>query len=118
MRKIKTEAGKNRNKSKRNKSRRLQFFYFLTAVVCILFSAILTSGNTVDVANSSRYKYFTSIEIEAGSSLWDIAQEYMTEEYDSPEEYIEEVKQINHMSDDLVYEGSYLCIPYYSSELK
>ena len=42
----------------------------------------------------------------------------MTEEYDSPQEYIQEVKNINHMNQDLIYEGSYLCVPYYSSEIK
>ena len=42
----------------------------------------------------------------------------MTEEYDSPQEYIQEVKNINHMNQDLIYEGSYLCVPYYSSEKK
>lgn len=68
--------------------------------------------------NSVRHKYYTSVEIESGSSLWEIAEEYMTEEYDSVEEYIKEVKQINHLTEDLIYEGAYLCVPYYSSEIK
>ena len=65
-----------------------------------------------------RYKYYTSIQIDSGMSLWEIAEEYMTEEYDSQEEYIREVKNINHLEDDLLYAGSYLCVPYYSSEYK
>lgn len=36
--------------------------------------------------NSVRHKYYTSVEIESGSSLWEIAEEYMTEEYDSVED--------------------------------
>ena len=68
--------------------------------------------------NSVRHKYYTSVEIESGSSLWEIAEEYMTEEYDSVEDYIKEVKQINHLTEDLIYEGAYLCVPYYSSEIK
>lgn len=68
--------------------------------------------------NSVRHKYYTSVEIEAGSSLWEISEEYMTEEYDSVEDYIKEVKQINHLTEDLIYEGAYLCVPYYSSEIK
>ena len=52
------------------------------------------------------------------ASLWEIAEEYMSEEYASVEDYIKEVKEINHLTEDLIYEGAYLCIPYYSSEIK
>ena len=34
------------------------------------------------------------------------------------DEYIREVRQINHLDQDTIYAGSYLCIPYYSSEYK
>lgn len=93
-------------------------------VIVIMAAAILSMlFCTVEIANagttdSVRYKYYTSIQIEEGSSLWDIAQIYMTEEYASTKEYIEEVKEINHMSSDLLYGGAYLCVPYYSSEYK
>ena len=42
----------------------------------------------------------------------------MTEEYHSEQEYIEEVMQMNHLESDIIYEGAYLCVPYYSSEQK
>ena len=31
---------------------------------------------------------------------------------------VREVRQINHLDQDTIYAGSYLCIPYYSSEYK
>ena len=40
----------------------------------------------------------------------------MTEEYASEQEYIEEVMRMNHLNNDVIYEGAYLCVPYYSSE--
>ncbi len=95
---------------------------FLIVVFIIVFFVFLlfqTSNITnAGTQNSVRHKYYTSIEIKSGSSLWEIAEEYMTEEYTSVEEYIREVKQINHLTGDLIYEGAYLCVPYYSSEIK
>ena len=94
----------------------------LVAVFIIGFLVFLLfqTSNIANAAtpNSVRHKYYTSVEIESGSSLWEIAEEYMTEEYDSVEDYIKEVKQINHLTEDLIYEGAYLCVPYYSSEIK
>lgn len=90
--------------------------FIIGFLVFLLFqtSNIANAGTT----NSVRHKYYTSVEIESGSSLWEIAEEYMTEEYDSVEDYIKEVKKINHLTEDLIYEGAYLCVPYYSSEIK
>ena len=42
----------------------------------------------------------------------------MTEEYASQQEYIDEVMQMNHLKSDVIYEGAYLCVPYYSAEQK
>ena len=65
------------------------------------------------------YKYYTDIVIQKGESLWDIANEHMTEEYDSPKTYIKEVKSINSLTDvDKIYAGQRIVIPYYSTELK
>ncbi len=86
--------------------------------VCVGVFLFISSANTAKAGTEMRYKYYTSIQIDSGMSLWEIAEEYMTEEYDSQEEYIREVKNINHLKDDLLYAGSYLCVPYYSSEYK
>lgn len=96
--------------------------YFGAAVflAAVFFFLCFRTADTVNAGteNTARYKYYTSIEIEDGSTLWEIAHKYMTEEYESPEAYIQEIKQINHLDSDVIYEGSYLCIPYYSSEYK
>lgn len=107
---------------KYNKKRNLNIRVLAGAIllVCLIVFLFFRTASTANAGteNSVRYKYYTSIQIENGSSLWDIAQEYMSEEYPSAEEYIQEIKQINHIDGDLIYAGSYLCIPYYSSELK
>lgn len=85
-----------------------------------LFFSILFINSTSGFAKSGqsgekRYKYYTSISVEKGNTLWNIASEYITEEYDSIEEYILEVKQLNHLTGDGIYAGEFLVIPYYSA---
>lgn len=91
----------------------LIFFVLLLLSVTTIHTAAAAKG---EVSVLERDKYYTSIKIDAGATLWDIAEEYMTEEYASVEDYIEEVKEINHMESDMIYTDAYLCIPYYSSE--
>lgn len=102
------------------RSRERKVFYFGIVLAVIIFFIIFGTSTTANAGtkNSVRYKYYTSVLVKDGSSLWEIAQTYMTEEYTSTEEYIDEVKEINHMCDNVLYEGSYLCVPYYSSEYK
>lgn len=59
------------------------------------------------------YKYYTSIRVSSGDTLWDIAKEYS-----DISSYIAEVREINHLSSNQITDGMYLCIPYYSEEYK
>lgn len=92
--------------------------WFLALVITLIFSIRAAATANAGTADSSRTKYYASIQIEKGTSLWKIAGDYMTEEYLSEQEYIEEVMQMNHLESDIIYEGAYLCVPYYSSEQK
>lgn len=107
-----------RTNIRRRRERKLFYFGMILAGIILFVICGTTTTANAGTQTSIRYKYYTSIEVQEGSSLWDIAQTYMTEEYKSPEEYIKEVKKINHMKNDLLYVGSYLCVPYYSSEYK
>lgn len=91
---------------------------FLALLITLIFSVRAAATANAGTADSSRTKYYTSIRIEKDVSLWEIACDHMTEEYNSQQEYIEEVMQMNHLESDVIYEGAYLCIPYYSSEQK
>lgn len=55
----------------------------------------------------------SSVQIEAGDSLWSLASEYYTEEFSSVSNYIIEIKRMNGLSDDTLYAGSYILIPQY-----
>ena len=91
----------------------------VTAAVIAIFTfsyhSLVSSASTGSEQVS--YKYFTSIQVEAGDTLWSIAEEYADEEhYSSYKEYINEVKRMNKMKDDSIVCGQYLIIPYYSIE--
>jgi hypothetical protein len=61
-------------------------------------------------------KYYTSIRIEDGDTLWNIASRNMTDEYTDITAYMDEVCIINHITRDEIHAGEYLTIPYYAAE--
>ncbi len=65
------------------------------------------------------YKYYTSIKVQPGDTLWDIAEEYIDYDYYSTRmDYIYEVMKINHLITDHLTAGKKITIPYYSVEKK
>ena len=58
------------------------------------------------------YKYYSSIQIQPGDTLWDIAEETMTSEYDSTAEYVEVLKEMNGLTSDHIEAGNYLTVAY------
>lgn len=93
---------------------------FITTVLLISsFSICFFSFKTKAQSETEEiaYKYYKSIVVESGDTIWDYAKEYAHEDYyDSYESYIKEVIRINAMSDDSIQSGQYLIIPYYSYE--
>lgn len=82
------------------------------AACSIMFQSI----NTQAASAMTTHKYYTSIQIESGDTLWEIANEYITDEYTSLNEYMSEVCSINHISKDEIHAGQYIVIPYYSAQ--
>lgn len=68
-------------------------------------------------AATSNQKYYACITIDEDETLWTIAEEHYSEEYNSYQEYIDEVKFINNLTDDTIYRGAKLVIPYYAAPL-
>ena len=71
-------------------------------------------GNAQESPNT--YKYYKSIVIQPGDTLWDIALEYKTDDYGSTQEYVDELKEINSLESDSIQESQYLMIAYYDEE--
>ena len=89
----------------------------LVLVLMFLFNSLRTEAT--EQIPKTTYKYFTYHQIEKGDTLHDLAKEYVSYEfYDNLQEYIEEVKEINHLTDDVIITGQLLVIPYFSTEHK
>ena len=78
--------------------------------------ALLLSGHNVIQAeeDTESVKYYTSIQIQPGDSLWSIAKTYIDGHYSSIPEYIEELKTINNLSSDTIHAYEYLVVAYYA----
>ena len=91
----------------------------LAFVVCLVMIMVLSTVIIVDAASgknaaNAKYKYYTSVEIQKGDTLLSIADKYISADYKNKQAYIEEVLEINGLSDDTIHAGQYLTVPYYS----
>ena len=85
-----------------------------------IFSVILicvVSGSMKTQANNG-FKYYTSVTVEQGETLWNIADDFMDyDHYVNKNAYIAEVESINHLdSEEMLLTGQMLIVPYYSAE--
>lgn len=108
------------NRIRRQKELRRNFL-LTVATLCLVVIISVSVGsflsNAKDDSTPVSYKYYKSITISKDDTLWSIAKEYMDEEhYDSVNDYIEEVMQMNSLSSDQITYGSHLIVPYYSDE--
>lgn len=88
----------------------------LTILGVILGSNLLASSQSKASNEMNTYKYYTSIEVQKGDTLWTIAEQYADDtDYAS---YIEEVKEMNQLTSDTIHAGEYLTVSYSSSEFK
>lgn len=103
----------------RRERRRKALAISLTAIATFCMIMIFTvSYGTIKSSANSGFKYYTSITVEAGESLWDIADEFIDYNiYRSKNSYIAEVQSINHLDENgTIFAGQTLVVPYYSAE--
>ena len=90
----------------------------LALAIAIFFGSFLSEAEAKE-PEVTYYKYYTNVEIQPGDTIWDLAEDYMDVNYESREDYISEVKELNSLSDtDAIISGQYLILPYYSTEYK
>ena len=87
----------------------------LFALCVILTTVNLLSSQAEEQKSSPYHKYYTSIQIQDGDSLWSIAETYRTHSGKSAAEYVCDLKEMNSLSEDTIHAGHYLTIYYYDS---
>lgn len=112
-----TKKMRNKKFSRRYRIRRRRKILAAGCIASAMVMAVsimeLTKAD-VQAEDSNRYKYYTSVEITSGLTLWDLAQTYMTEEYSDWRAYAIEVMDINHMYSTQLTSGNYVVVPYYA----
>ena len=103
-------------KQKEAQQKRIVMLFCSVIAVVLIGSVLFRTTSTQAAPAQERYKYYTSIQIDAGDTLWQIAKEYITDDYSDMHAYINEVCSINHISENEIHAGQYIVIPYYSAE--
>lgn len=99
----------------RHVSRRVGLVFAVTFLfITLFFGFFYRNVFAKEDRTTEYYKYYTSIEIQSGDTLWSIACEYADENFTTVPDYIDELKFMNHMSSDQITEGHYLTVAYYS----
>ena len=89
----------------------------LAAVLCMILICTI-SYSSIRVQANTGFKYYTSVTVESGETLWGIADRYIDyDHYEDKDTYIAEIKKINHLdTDSTLRAGQFLVVPYYSAE--
>ncbi len=87
--------------------------FCLLLIVGVCFFSTFNDGGKVS-ASTSNQKYFVCVEIQEGDTLWSIADLYISEEYSSIDEYVDEIKELNDLTEDTIFCGATLVVPYYA----
>lgn len=109
-----------RRKLRRQREIRRRVVLTVLAIFCAIvfafsYNVIVSQANS-DMSDVT-YKYFTSHCVTKGETLWSIAEENIDYEfYRSIQDYIDEVTEINHLSDDTIKVGESIIIPYFSNQ--
>ena len=125
MRKYNHKISERANESLRKREAvvRKQKSLLAIAIIVIVALGILLGSSINALASSEKdiasyNKYYVSIRVESGDTLWTIADKYVEGYNLSKEDYIAEVCQINEISGDDIHAGDYIVVPYYSQDVK
>lgn len=96
--------------------------FIIVAFIVILSNIILRSFPTNAHGNVKEdpinFKYYKSIEINEGDTLWDIAEDYTDGTSAEIIAYIKELKSINSLYTDDIHTGNFLTVSYYDNKFK
>ena len=115
MKRIKNSKGKNR-KVHGSKLTLCIAAFIIIAGLSIVLGSNLASAH--DKSEQPEQKFYKSIEIKEGDTLWGIAKEYRGDDYNSIYDYIDEVMSINGLTSDQIHAGQYLTVAYYDTQAR
>ena len=105
-----------------NRKRRLRIVRNRRIALGLIIAVIVFTTSFIAAVLMSRassddvsVKYYTQITVQRGDTLSGLAARYMSDDFNSTLSYINEVRSINHMSEDEeLIAGTSVVVPYYT----
>lgn len=115
IREIRRYNNSRRRAAQIKRQKRKAVVFSMTFAIVILLGLTLGSVSSYARQNRTveRTKCYKSVMVESGDTLDTIAIDNMSVEFRTRQAYVDEVKFINHISDDTIHAGSYIVVPYY-----
>ncbi len=82
----------------------------------ILFGSIHIFASSTD--NRPFNKYYTSVRVQDGDTVWSIADRYIDGASVDKRDYVDEVCKLNNLTDGQIHSGDYIVVSYYSQDVK
>jgi len=125
MRKYNNRISERANESLRKREAVVRRQKKVLAIVLLIFVSLgVLLGTSMNALASSKAdvasynKYYKSVRIEAGDTLWTIADEYISDLNIDKQEYITEICELNDICEDEIHAGDYVVVAYYSQDMK
>ncbi|MDO4734527.1 MAG: LysM peptidoglycan-binding domain-containing protein [Lachnospiraceae bacterium] len=107
--------------AKRNTKKRVssatKFFITLMVIVAAVCIILFSNKNVTNADESGNAveltKYYKTITIESGDTLWSIAKEYKSGAYKTTQDYVDELISMNHLHSDAITSGQKLIVAYF-----
>ncbi|MFT4105844.1 MAG: LysM peptidoglycan-binding domain-containing protein [Lacrimispora sp.] len=90
------------------------------SIIVLLGAGFL--GNSImntmagEMEREAAEKYYTSIEIQRGESLWSISERYRENSGLTTAQYMKELKNMNGLKEDIIHSGQYLTVMYFITD--
>ena len=97
--------------SRRNRNKMMSLLGLVVLAVLLVLFVGTVSVSGADIPKKE--KMVTAVYVEYGDTLWEIAEEYYTEDWKNVSEYVEEIKRCNQLWEDDIQAGATLIVPYY-----
>ena len=99
-----------------------RFFLALIIIIAISFIVFLSSTMKAFAGSSveelPKHKYYKSITVEKGDTLWDLAIANIDGAEVEMTDYMDEVRQMNNLYCDEIHAGQTLIVAYYSTDIQ
>ncbi len=109
---------KRKMRYKRGKSA-IPLILIAAVLIAFLFSKSMSSAQESSEQRSVvPQRYYKSITVKNGDTLWEIAERYLPEDYESLEEYIYTLMRVNNLRDSRINAGQQIIIVYNNTNME